>query len=449
MIRQPAHYSQLAIRNVAIARSGATLVEVLMSLLIMSVGIVSVFSLFPVAILSSIKATQLTNGKLLEENVVEMLRTNPQILKIPVPSSGTDRGQWAANTSYSANDVVTPTAKPGSCLPSPFLLYYCTTAGTSAASEPSWQISGTTNDGAVTRWSPVAVENYVVDPLGRYFDITAYNRFGFNGVTAWTSGLARSDGGYNTFLNAIPVFTLQDSWTAAFEGIPASIDPTTYSPRTEVTFPTGMALPNVPANSSQARVIFSNLNGTRSQVAYLYSPITAGSTFQVATQVPTTMNGPLRIETFAPRYSYFLTVSRQPFGRAPKVSAVIRFNRAYNYSDEEVYDANFASNGTGGTGFTASSAVAGALSNDQIRIAVGSSEPPPLLQEGNYIFDATNCDWYQIAAIGAPSTVMGSTVYDITATRSIQTQTPETNNASLVGHAILMPGIIKVFDIEL
>src|SRR5690606_29731618 len=62
------------------SRSGATLVEVLMSLLIMSIGIVSVFTLFPLSIVSSIRATQLTHGRILRDNISELVHTAPDIL---------------------------------------------------------------------------------------------------------------------------------------------------------------------------------------------------------------------------------------------------------------------------------------------------------------------------------------------------------------------------------
>ena len=56
------------------ARRGATLVEVLMSLMVMGIGIVSVVTMFPIAALRSIQATQLTNAKMLRKNAEEAFR---------------------------------------------------------------------------------------------------------------------------------------------------------------------------------------------------------------------------------------------------------------------------------------------------------------------------------------------------------------------------------------
>ena len=55
-------------------RRGVTLTEVLMSLMIMSIGISSVAVLFPLSMLRSLQATQLTNAALLKMNVELILK---------------------------------------------------------------------------------------------------------------------------------------------------------------------------------------------------------------------------------------------------------------------------------------------------------------------------------------------------------------------------------------
>ena len=62
------------------ARPGATLTEVLMSLLIMSVGILSVMSLFPIALLRTIASAQRTNATLLNDNAVEEMTAQSSLL---------------------------------------------------------------------------------------------------------------------------------------------------------------------------------------------------------------------------------------------------------------------------------------------------------------------------------------------------------------------------------
>ncbi len=56
-------------------RRGATLVEVLMSLLVISLGVTSVFTLFPLTVVRSLKATVRTNAALVAHNAQEIVRS--------------------------------------------------------------------------------------------------------------------------------------------------------------------------------------------------------------------------------------------------------------------------------------------------------------------------------------------------------------------------------------
>lgn len=62
---------------------GATLTEVLMSMMILSIGVLSVASLFPIGILSSARATQLTHAALLRQNAEAVLSMNPNLIHDP------------------------------------------------------------------------------------------------------------------------------------------------------------------------------------------------------------------------------------------------------------------------------------------------------------------------------------------------------------------------------
>ena len=54
-------------------RGGTTLTEVLMALLCMGIGVVAVASLFPIALLRSVQATQLTQGTVLRYNAETLI----------------------------------------------------------------------------------------------------------------------------------------------------------------------------------------------------------------------------------------------------------------------------------------------------------------------------------------------------------------------------------------
>ncbi len=194
------------------ARTGATLTEVLMALLIMSVGIVSVITMFPLAVLRSIQATQLTNSRLLKQNVQQALRTEyvshaslttgaafrfglmNQSTFPRLPAAGSRpqfRGFWEPNTAYLAGEIVVPPRKPGSAQPTPNLWFVCQTPGTSGSVEPAWVHSSMIFDGgaewladgrqvaypgypvSLAPFQPIALNgvvydglNYVIDPLG-------------------------------------------------------------------------------------------------------------------------------------------------------------------------------------------------------------------------------------------------------------------------------------------
>lgn len=142
-------------------RSGATLTEVLMAILILGVGVVSVFTLFPISILRAIQATQNTNAKILKYQAEELVRATPIVLDVnappagfPSPGSGASpaefRGAWRPNTDYTVGDMVVPSVKAGSSFPAPHRWFQCVSASgdpaSSAMIEPIWNLSGTTLD---------------------------------------------------------------------------------------------------------------------------------------------------------------------------------------------------------------------------------------------------------------------------------------------------------------
>ncbi len=65
------------------ARDGVTLTEVLMSLMIMSIGVSAVAVLFPISVLRSVQATQLTNGAILKYNAEALIQMRPELVFDP------------------------------------------------------------------------------------------------------------------------------------------------------------------------------------------------------------------------------------------------------------------------------------------------------------------------------------------------------------------------------
>lgn len=132
-------------------RSGVTLSEVLVSLLVMSVGVVAVATLFPLSVFRTIQATQLTNAAQLRYNFEGMAGARPEV------KAGTEA--WQPNKEYVVGDlVVTPS-------PNEYFLE-CTTAGTSGLLEPIWRgVGNTTTDNSAV-WTSHRARLFVVDPIG-------------------------------------------------------------------------------------------------------------------------------------------------------------------------------------------------------------------------------------------------------------------------------------------
>ena len=69
-------------------RAGVTLVEVLMSVLVMGIGVVSVATLFPLAVLRGARATQLTAGTIAKQNAEQTIRfSRTAPLTVPLPAT--------------------------------------------------------------------------------------------------------------------------------------------------------------------------------------------------------------------------------------------------------------------------------------------------------------------------------------------------------------------------
>ncbi len=64
-------------------RGGTTLTEVLMALLCMGIGVVAVAALFPIALLRSVQATQLTQGTVLRYNAETLVDLKPNLIFDP------------------------------------------------------------------------------------------------------------------------------------------------------------------------------------------------------------------------------------------------------------------------------------------------------------------------------------------------------------------------------
>lgn len=390
--------------------SGATLTEVLMSLLVFSVGIVSVFTLFPISILQSIRATQLTNTRILYDNVQALAKARPEYWRTAASWEankiyGTGARIWTGSLVYVAED-------PG---------------GTSGTWEPTWGGATVVDNGITWNRDDTPPSPYVVDPLGRVADPNFGPRFGKYGDSHDDPavGIVRPNIGTRLGMTTAQLqaaFVLPDSWSVAFEAVPSGISGTTVS------FPTSIDLSAVNATY---RVVVISANLRKSAVRNVATAPT-GNTITLNSALPTDLNeldevSTVRLEYFNSRYTWLLSVS--PLGR----QCVIFFNRSFNPDDEHVYP------------YTINDAA-----GDRVTLnGIDWTTPKPLIREGNFVFDTVTCRWHRmidVSITGSSATV----VLDRGLEGAHESADPSDDSVTLptaFGGLIFMPGIVHVFDL--
>lgn len=245
-------------------RSAATLTEVLMALLIMSIGIVSVITMFPLAVLRSIQATNLTNSRLLKENVEQVVRTQHyrpgtptdpafhfdltnqstirHTVSVPAVSRIQFRGEWEPRTVYYNGEIVVPTRKGGNTAPTPNLWFVCLTpeplGEMSGEIEPSWQISTPISDGTLIASAVAPQEGWLANvqqPLfpGHPLSARPFQAIALGGVVYDALNYVVDPLGWQMFngdlsLNGV-VTSANDFGYFSANGIGGAVAPTNYA----------------------------------------------------------------------------------------------------------------------------------------------------------------------------------------------------------------------------
>src|SRR5579872_7045781 len=414
--------------------AGATLTEVLIAMLIMSIGIVALATLFPLSVLRSIKASQSTNGTVLRFNAESIIDLYPQIIKSPV------------NVAWNNIQIA---------------------KNTPAAMDPPLN-------------SP---QNYIIDPLGLAtisnlglpsvgnFANAYQNRpehyFG-NDPNAAVAGspwqfLPRYPLTWRTVGTAGAVATLPDSWSLELEAVftagTAIPDPGYAGPpaigATQIDVP-GVAslannLPIGPGNPTVRAVIFS-ADGSSSQARFVTrlgfpnpnsimwtedtnnnGNLDAGEDVNlngILDHYPLPLNfqaiGNVRLELQDQRYTWLLTVRQLAAGVA-NVDVVVFFKRPIvDIGREEVlYPAVFT------------------LGNTQVTVNYPAANKP-FMKKGNFIFDANNAYWYRISNVTDNPAAIGTSSI-VTLDVPANANTPANNPP--IGRAMLPGAVIDVYPI--
>jgi Tfp pilus assembly protein PilV len=376
-------------RSAPAAPAGLTLVEVLMSMMVASIGILAVIVLLPLSFVRSIQAINLTNGTILRYNAEAAIDVNPRLLL-----------RWQANQAYNVGDIIVLTTPPTA--------FVVQTAGTSGLQQPAWNFTapGTTPDGTgALVWqlqtagfykSPMAVAAgsqyplcFVIDPLGANTPSLAAvaGALGNNGATppiVDPNTVPRFNGELSIPGTAMQGVTLPDSWVeqargpvTAFTPISATItgpDLSTVAPPAAPALPaTVYPLPVI------SRVVLIDQTGKASQTRLLTGITPATGVVSWSDPLTGTFTPvAARVETQDTRYSWILTV--RPTSGGANVTVTVFFNRPLVSTDEIVYPAS----GTDGV-----------QAPFQITVPP-SNQPQPNVKKGGFLFDCYFGRWYRI-----------------------------------------------------
>ena len=373
-----------------LSRAGSTLTEVLVALMIMSIGLVSLAVLFPMSVLRTIKASQFTNATDTRFNAEAMLDVYPNLVRNP------DYTVTATGLNFHAgeNFVVDPLGYAIINRSNARLSQYFGNDPTLAAPNGPGQA---TLPPATTGVAP------------------NLNSWWFRRYSAAPAGQALTEA------QADRLVTLPDSWVVNYEGlgttnaaVPAigvsqlnvqGLGATgfTLTPTSAAQAAIGVAAPAV-------RAVMFSADGVTSHVRYL-TQITNDTIFWSENAVGIDLNGngtledfPLpfsfiagtatagtaigkvRIETQERRYTWLLTVRKNATGSQGDCDVVVFFKRPVEdiVTDETVYPATFIQG------------------NTQVTVTYPTANKP-FMRKGNYVFEANNAFWYRIANVSAPT----------------------------------------------
>ena len=385
---------------------GSTLTEVLMSILVMSIGIISVATMFPLSMLRSIQANQLTASTILRYNAESQIDSNPLMIFDP----NDDWNPALGLADFETNKLIT--------------------------------------DHRNTK--------YIVDPLGYYYQSTTLQGyFGNDGAGAANKTLTRfpgfaiartfspypdqdGNGTPGTTDDALALarskVTLPDTWKNELEAQATTID----SDRKVLTLASPVDLARIkdmlaPADGKrivQVRAIVFDAEGTQSQARVL-TAADANATAPTITwndALPARIGTPgkVRIDVQEAKYTWMLTVRRQPLGKAD-VDVVIFDKRSFSAEDEQVY-----SRTTSKPVFTSDPKTA-----DKAHVQFPSDKRPHL-KKGGYVLDVAQARWYRIQGIREVDAGGGKIEAEL------QLNQPASGNGNA---AIFLPGIVDVYPI--
>jgi hypothetical protein len=366
-------------------RSGSTLTEVLVSLLIMSIGIFGVISLFPLSIQRSIRATTLTHGTDLRYNAEAFLELLPRMIGDPDLDGVTGVPIEYVGPTGASNYVIDPVGWMAMELENPtppsapFRDYFGNTLGTNPQlpppAAPPFPLPRRYNFRKTTAPAAAALatmpdswawqyEDYSANPaLDPGLTAVTLNNFGptqidVNGLGA--SGFTMAPG-----VNYRAIIYSADGQSSQVRTITqVNVDTIKW---TEDINDSGNPIPDA---GEDAPLPAGRGNGNGAIDHY---PLPIPSVFTP---------GKVLIESQDPRYTWLMTIRRQASGTAD-IDIVVYFSRPLNdlRNEEQTYTAVF-SKGT-----------------KQVNVDYTANGTAPFARRGSYVFDADNARWYRITQV--------------------------------------------------
>jgi hypothetical protein len=396
-------------------RAGATLTEVLIALLIMSIGLVSLAVLFPISVLRSVKAAQFTTATDARYNAEAMMDLYPRMIRDP----------GYIGTNLTTNFIVDPL---GFAIVNQSLPANANNFGT----DPN----------------PPAGSGIAAGPF------PSLKRYPFFQTSALTAAQQEASADF--------MVTMPDSWVVQFEGpgvlpkaVPTSATGTT---QIDVTGLNASGFTAIPAGITARALIFS-ADGLTSQARFLTSVGSGTPQSTVDTVVWTedknannaldpgedvngngnldhyplpasfVPGGKVRIELQERRYTWLLTLRPDALGKSASVDVVVFFKRKFEVNvDEMLYQANFLSG----------------VNNVTITYTAATK---PFMHKGNYIFDANNAFWYRISNVNDNGTGSATIYFDVPANASSPVVPTGANSTATYGRAMFPRNIVDVYPI--
>ncbi len=435
-------------------RDGVTLTEVLMSLMIMGIGVVSLATLFPISTLRVLEATNLTNSTVARFNAEGIIDSFPQMIHNPDGDSTTREA--------GKNYIVDPLGWHellAQGVASPVLYEYNRpTTGAFQITRPP-----------ISQQTRYLGDNVSSPALFTSIDIARRVASLQDTTTDFGEGFPDPDG-INT-----AAYTLNGDGLVTGLTMPTEVDLSVF------TLPTTDPAYQDPTNYQA--VIF-DVTGRYSEIRTIES-VSIQTINWPSRPLParySSIVGLVRIERTDPFYSWMLTVRKRASGPA-NVDVVVFSKRDFNELSEQVYvgdmrrftlgddgvpgTAGVDLNNDGNNNELAELGYPGSDDQQNNRVTVdwdpslySTAPEKPLLRRGGFVFDAANALWYRVltieeaptatsAVLALEKAISRNNTEDLIENNSLDAGEDLNSNGDIDRGGIIIPrGVVAVFPLE-